>query len=198
MGLNCDALACQRLMTLQGLLLKWNKVYNLTAVRDPEQIVYRHLFDSLTLVPYLQPSHKRLIDIGTGAGLPGLPLAIVCADKEFVLLDSNAKKTRFIVQCVAELGLENVQVETARIEDFIPQNRVDLVLSRAVTTMAQLIKKSSHVCQQNACFLFMKGTYPTEELESLPDGVIVRSVERAQVPGLDASRHIVHCCLEQQ
>ena len=195
MGRVCDDGQQQCLLDFSTLLLKWNRVYNLTAISDPQQVISLHLLDSLTLLPYIQNQQAHnVIDIGTGAGLPGFPLAICCPDIDFMLLDSNAKKTRFIIQAASELGLKNIRVTTSRVEAYRPQARFDTVISRAVSTLSDLLDLSTHLGTTKARFLFMKGTYPTEELECLPDEVIVRSVDRVDVPGLDAQRHIV--CLQ--
>lgn len=214
LNLECGEHQKKQLLDFAALLLKWNRVYNLTSISDPQQIIIKHLLDSLTLVPFLQGPRsgpepvgspelvdgqqggKRIIDVGSGAGLPGLPLAIMFPDYNFLLLDSNSKKTRFIVQAVSELGLKNCHVETSPVQDFQPDRRFDIVTSRALTSLVEMIEKTAHLCAKNGLFLLMKGTFPTQELETLPDEVIVRSVDRVEVPGLDAERHIV--CLQDK
>lgn len=194
-GLNYAPEVKKQLIDFVDLLIKWNRLYSLTSINDREQIFIRHIFDSLSLIDFLEDKKlKRIIDIGTGAGLPGVPLAICCPDREFVLLDSNTKKTRFIQQVVTDLGLKNITIETARAEALQVVEKFDCVLSRAVTSVSQLMTISAHLCAKDGLFLIMKGTYPTQELETVPDGVIVRAVESVSVPGLDAQRHIV--CLQ--
>ncbi len=218
LGIDCEADAKAQLIDFVELLIKWNRVYNLTSINGRQQIIIRHLFDSLSLVHYfeqylgpepfskskpkpisssannLTTKQKRIIDVGCGAGLPGLPLAIVCPQHEFVLLDSNTKKTRFIVQVVSDLGLKNITIEPSRSQDFHPEQQFDCIISRAVSSVSEIVAITAHLCMQKGLFLIMKGTNPRQELETLTDEVIVRFVERVNIPKLDAERHIV--CLQ--
>lgn len=171
------------------LLEKWNRTYNLTAVREPEAMVTHHVLDSLVVAPYLHGT--RVIDVGTGAGLPGIPLAMARPELEFVLLDSNSKKTRFVTQAINELQLANVRVERARAEDFRPSRPFDTVVSRAFTSLAQMLRMTQHLCAPDGVFLALKGAYPTDELREVPGEFRVSRVESLRVPELHAERHIV-------
>lgn len=189
MGIEPPLPVRERLLSYVALLTKWNRVYNLTAVRRPEQMVTRHVLDSLAVLPYL--NGPRVLDVGTGAGLPGLPLAALREDCSFVLLDSNRKKTRFVTQAVSELELGNVEVVTARVEDYRPQTQFDTIVSRAYATVSEFLSATRHVCAPGGVFLAMKGVYPVAELEGLPEGFALTAVEPLRVPGLDAERHLV-------
>ncbi|HSW51993.1 MAG TPA: 16S rRNA (guanine(527)-N(7))-methyltransferase RsmG, partial [Sulfuricaulis sp.] len=162
--------------------------YNLTAVRDPEQMVPRHLLDSLSVLPYLQG--PRVLDIGTGAGLPGIPLALARPDLEFTLLDSNAKKTRFATQALHELGLKNVAVVQERVEKFHPAEKFDTLIARAFASIPDMLAASRHLCAPHGRFLVMKGVFPQEELAAVTDGYRAE-VKALTIPGLDAARHMV-------
>jgi len=177
-----------RLIQYLVLLDKWNKTYNLTAVRDIQQMVSHHLLDSLSVNTYLQG--VRVLDVGTGAGLPGIPLALANPDKEFVLLDSAMKRTRFVTQAVGELRLKNVQVQQTRIEDYVPDGLFDTIISRAFTAMDDFVLATEHLCQPAGQLLAMKGRFPTQEINSLPDQWQAKS-ELLEVPNVNADRHIV-------
>jgi len=200
LGLDVETHLKAQLIEFIDLLVKWNRVYNLTSVKGRDQMIVRHLLDSLVLVHfirrYLTPQSqatpkKRIIDVGCGAGLPGLPLAIVFPQYDFVLLDSNSKKTRFIVQVVSELALKNITIESCRSQDFHPEQQFDCIVSRALSSVSDIVAMTAHLCAQNGLFLLMKGTNPKQELETLTDEVIVRFVERVDIPKLDAQRHVV-------
>lgn len=189
MGLPLSAAVQEKLLAYVGLLTKWNRVYNLTAVRDPAEMVTRHLLDSLSVAPYLRGS--RVLDVGSGAGLPGIPLALAKPEWEYVLLDSNRKKTRFITQSCIELGVANVRVESIRIEDYLPQVLFDSVISRAFSELSAMLAATGRLCKAEGIMLAMKGEYPAVELAGVPPGFVVQGVEVLQVPGLDAQRHVV-------
>lgn len=171
------------------LLEKWNRVYNLTAVRDPFNMINRHILDSLAVLPYLR-GHS-LLDIGTGAGLPGLPLAIVRPDLQVTLLDANAKKLRFVRQAVAELGLRNAEVAQARMQEYQPGRAFDMVISRAVSSLDDLYTQSQHLLGAGGRMLFMKGALPEQELMTFTPGPAALHSERLHIPGLDVERHLL-------
>ena len=188
LGLALPAPDRERLLAYVRLLAKWNSAYNLTAVRDPLEMVTRHLLDSLVIVPHLHGA--RVLDVGTGPGLPGIPLAVARPELAFTLLDANAKKTRFVVQAVGELVLKNVEVVQSRVENYRPSRIFDTVVSRAFASIADMLAHARHLCAPGGRFLAMKGAYPEEELEALPAGYDVEVVPLT-VPGLDAARHVV-------
>ncbi len=177
-----------KLLHYLGLLQKWNRVYNLTAVHDPREMVTRHLLDSLAIASYMV---GRVVDVGTGAGLPGIPLALVLPQLQFVLVDSNAKKTRFVVQAVTELGLDNVDVVCERVEEFKPSQAFDTLVVRAFAPIADVLAVSSHLCANHGRILIMKGKNPKQELASVPAHYKVMDVHAVRVPGLNAKRHLV-------
>ena len=179
----------RRLIDFVQLLVKWNRAYNLTAIRQPEQMVTRHLLDSLVIGPYLKGPH--ILDVGTGAGLPGIPLALAYPDHHFTLLDSNGKKIRFVTQAVAELGLANVDVIQSRIEAFQPTCRFDTITARAYASIDELISQTTRLLADKGQYLIMKGIYPIAEVEAIPAGYQVAAVHQLDVPNLDAERHLL-------
>ncbi|MBI5450243.1 MAG: 16S rRNA (guanine(527)-N(7))-methyltransferase RsmG [Gammaproteobacteria bacterium] len=179
----------QRLLAFVLMLDKWNHSYNLTAVREPAQMVVQHLFDSLVMLPFI--IGPRIIDVGTGAGLPGIPLALVSAGQHFVLLDSNRKKTRFVLQAVAELGLANVEVVTSRAEDYRPVEGFDTVICRAYATIGQILASAGHLCRPGGQVLAMKGQHPAAELAAIVPPFTIKNIQAISVPQLRAARHVV-------
>jgi len=179
----------QQLLAFLALLNKWNKAYNLTAVRDERVMVSRQLLDSLSIMPFVTTGH--LLDVGAGGGLPGIPLAIVFPDKRFTLLDSNGKKTRFLNQCVLELGLTNVEVIHGRAEDCRPEQPFSQISSRAFTALENLVNWCGPLLEENGEFLAMKGQYPDDEVSALPAGWQVESSQVLTVPGADGERHLL-------
>jgi 16S rRNA (guanine527-N7)-methyltransferase len=188
MGIDLAPAIQQKLLAFLHYLVKWNRTYNLTAVRDPQQMIPRHLLDSLSVLPYLHGS--RVLDIGTGAGLPGIPLALARPAAAFTLLDSNAKKTRFVTQAIHELGLKNAQVVQARVEKFHPEEKFDTLIARAFASIPDMLAASRHLCAPQGRYLLMKGVFPQEELAAVTDGYQAE-VKALRVPGLDAARHLV-------
>ena len=179
----------RRLLAYVALLTKWNRTYNLTAVRDPGEMVTRHVLDSLAVVPWLHGS--RILDVGSGAGLPGIPLAVACPERRFVLLDAGGKKVRFLRQAVLELALDNTEAVQARIEDFQPDRPFDTVISRAWSSLAELQRQGRRLCGPGGRVLAMKGAYPVAEVEALDEPAALERVVPLSVPGLDAQRHLV-------
>ncbi|KZX55936.1 16S rRNA methyltransferase G [Halioglobus sp. HI00S01] len=178
-----------QLLAYLELLIKWNKAYNLTAVRDPAQMVTKHLLDSLAIAPHLRG--QRLIDVGTGGGLPGVPMAILFPQREFHLLDSNGKKTRFLFQVKTALRLDNMTVHQARVESFAQEAPYDTVLSRAFATIEDMVGGCRHLLGPDGHFLAMKGVYPEEEIAAVADSCRLEAVHELHVPGLDEQRHLV-------
>ena len=177
-----------RLLEFLRLLEKWNRSYNLTAVRDPEQMVARHLLDSLAVLPYVRG--PRVLDIGTGAGLPGIPLALALPETHFTLLDSNAKKTRFVTQAAHALGLTNVSVVQARVEKFQPAEKFATLLARAFASIPDMLAATRHLCAPGGRWLAMKGVFPQEELAAIPADFTAQA-RPLHIPGLEAARHVV-------
>lgn len=176
---------------------KWNKAYNLSAIRDPLAMVERHLLDSLVLVPLFREhgvselDSQRIIDVGTGGGLPGIPLSIVFPDRQWVLLDSNGKKTRFLFQVKVALGLDNVQVENTRVERYQPDSLFDVVVSRAFASLEDMVTGSRHLLNEKGRFWAMKGIYPQKELRDCEKHAIVESAISLEVPDQEGERHLL-------
>jgi 16S rRNA (guanine527-N7)-methyltransferase len=172
------------------LITKWNRVHNLTAVRETEQMVPVHLFDSLSLVPHLGEA-RSLLDVGSGAGFPGIPVAIVRPDLQVTLLDSSSKKCAFLEQAKTELGLANVRVACERVELWKPEHRFDRVVSRAFADLADFVVQAGHLVAPGGRMVAMKGVYPFEEIARVPATHRVAGVLELAVPDLDAKRHLV-------
>lgn len=183
LGLTCPY---EKLLHYLNLLHKWNRAYNLTAVRDPHVMVSRHLLDSLAILPWVKGN--RLLDVGTGAGLPGIPLAIACPDMQVVLLDSNGKKIRFLQEIKRTLALPNVELIQSRVENYRPLQQFDTVTSRAFSSLEQMVTWTQHLVVNNGIWLAMKGQYPETELASIHQPF---HVETYPVPGVDGER----CCI---
>jgi len=189
MGVDYTSLQRDQLLAYLELLISWNKAYNLTAIRDPAQMIALHLLDSLTVLPHVTGEH--LIDVGTGAGLPGIPLAIMYPDKQFTLLDSNGKKTRFLFQVRCHLGLTNVTEIQSRVEQHQPRECYDAVLSRAFTSIADMVDKCHHLLAAQGVFLAMKGKFPQSELSEVAKDYKVETSHTLQVPGVEGERHLI-------
>jgi 16S rRNA (guanine527-N7)-methyltransferase len=189
LGLSPDRDAQQRLLDYITLIEKWNRVYNLTAIREPERMVSHHLLDSLAVAPHLHA--KRLLDVGTGAGLPGIPLALANPNMHVTLLDSNHKKTAFLNQAVIELTLKNAEVCAERVESWQTPNRFDVIISRAFSEMGEFVRMTRHLLAPGGILAAMKGLHPYEEIEKLPEGCKVLQVLPLAIPGIDGARHLV-------
>lgn len=188
LGLQASPEAQQKLLAYLALLQKWNKVYNLTAIRDAQQMVSHHLLDSLAVLPHLWAG--RWLDVGCGAGLPGLVLAVLRPDWSFTLLDSNSKKTSFVQQAGIELGLRNITVVCGRVEGFQPVEKFDGIISRAFAETADFVGLTQHLLAPEGRWAAMKGA-PEQELMRLPSDVRVEKMIPLQVGGLDAARCLV-------
>ena len=181
-----------RLLQYMDLVEKWGKIYNLTAVRKPEAMLSRHLFDSLAVLPHI--AGPRVADVGSGAGLPGIPLALVRPDWRVVLFESNQKKAVFLQQACIELGLKNVEVVAERVESFGPKEKFDTVISRAFSSLAVYVRLAGHLCKEDdkgGTIVAMKGTRPREELAQIPEQFVINNMFPVIVPGLNAKRHLV-------
>ena len=189
LGISLDTVAAETLLSYIALLTKWNKAYNLTAIDDPQRVVSHHLLDCLAIASYVQGS--RVLDIGSGAGLPGIPLAITMPEKSFVLLDSNGKKTRFLVQVVAELKLKNIEVANTRVEQYTGAALFDTITARAFSRMGQVIDQSSKLCAPGGHYLFMKGREPTQEIAEIGSDFSVVATHLLVVPGVEGQRRLV-------
>lgn len=190
MGLALPEGSAKRLADFLVLLEKWNRVHNLTAVREPEKMVVLHVLDSLSVLPHVAGA-GTLLDVGSGAGLPGIPLAIARADLDVTLLDSSHKKASFLTQAKAELGLANVTIECERVEHWRPGRTFDVVLSRAFADLGEFVAQAQHLVRPGGSLLAMKGVYPFEEIARLPATHRVENVVELAVPSLAAKRHLV-------
>lgn len=192
MGLEVTGQQLGQLTAYVELMAKWNQVYNLTAIRDKSAMVSRHILDSLTLMPHISSEH--LLDVGSGPGLPGIPLAIMLPERLFSLLDGNGKKTRFMTQAKTVLGLDNVAVENHRVEAWQVERGFGEITSRAFSSLENMVTGTSHLLARGGRWLAMKGIHPDEELAQLritrPDVQLVESI-RLLVPGCDKERHLV-------
>lgn len=188
LGLDLDRSAQKKLLDYLALLKKWNKVYNLTAIRDEEQMVSHHILDSLAVLPHLWPG--KWLDVGCGAGLPGLVLAIARPDWSFNLLDSNSKKTSFVQQAAIELNLTNVKVQCARVEEVSASEKFDGIISRAFAETKDFVSLTRHLLADKGRWAAMKGA-PEQELQHLPGDIVVERIIPLSVSGLDAARCLV-------
>lgn len=178
-----------KLLQYIQILHKWNKVYNLTAIDDLSDMVVYHLLDSLSITPYVRG--KRVIDVGTGAGLPGLPLALTMPDKQFTLVDSNGKKIRFLRFLCQELGITNVDVVQERVEKLNQEQCYESVISRAFASLEDMLENTQHLCCDDGSFLAMKGRYPSDEINNINCQFQLQDVVKLQIPGLEAQRHLI-------
>jgi 16S rRNA (guanine527-N7)-methyltransferase len=189
MGITVSDTQSRQRLDYLARLHKWNKAYNLTAVRDPDEMVSRHLLDSLSILPFV--GGKHWLDVGSGGGMPGIILTIMRPDIQFMLLDSNGKKTRFLTQVKLELGLENLKVTQGRVEAFQTDSAFDGIVSRAFSSLADFTQMTRHLSHPGTRWLAMKGQYPEEELAALPVDFEVDRSTRLAVPGCQGNRHLL-------
>ena len=182
-----DDAAIGQLLDYVELLQRWNAAYNLTAVRDPAEMVTRHLLDSLAILPHVHGA--TLADLGSGAGLPGIPLAIAAPEREILLVDSNGKKARFLREAVRKLGLTHTRVAESRVENV--EGTFECITARAFASLGEMLARGGHLLAPEGRWLALKGRYPEDELAALPEGFRVEEIVALRVPGLDAERHLV-------
>jgi 16S rRNA (guanine527-N7)-methyltransferase len=193
-ALGLDAALSTPLLVYLVLLVRWNQAYNLTAIRDPREMVGKHLLDSLAMHPFVDRIAAvggSLADLGTGAGLPGIPLAIAKPTLQVTLVESNGKKARFMREAVRQLHLDNARVVESRIEAFAAPGQFDAITARALATLPLILELGGHLLKPDGQLLAMKGARPDEEIAALPGGWQLDSVHALKVPGLDAERHLV-------
>jgi 16S rRNA (guanine527-N7)-methyltransferase len=186
LSLSLSKEAQDKALAFLDLLEKWNQAYNLTAIKTRQAMITHHLLDSFALAPYLKG--HRILDVGSGAGFPGIPLALYFPNKVFTLLDSNGKKTRFLAQVKSALSITNIEIVQKRAENYQTAHCFDAIIFRAVKPIPEMLKKTQHLCCKDGQTLAMKGSYPTEELDSLDQAFAVQALT---VPGLDAERHVI-------
>lgn len=190
MGIELDVMQRDALVRYVMLLDKWNKVYNLTAVRDPARMISLHILDSLSVRPHVQRCNT-LLDVGSGGGLPGIPLAIACPAVRVTMLDTIAKKTTFVRQVIGELSLANADVVNERVEQYDKHARFAGVVSRAFAELKDFVEGAGHLCADGGRLFAMKGVYPHDEIARLPEGIRVDNVIPLTVPGVEGQRHLV-------
>lgn len=190
LGIGVSEQQLDQLLSYLKLFSKWNAAYNLSAVRNIEEMVSRHLLDSLSIAPFIQDG-ERWLDVGSGGGLPGIPLAILFPERHITLLDSNGKKTRFLFQAKTELQLDSLSVVQSRVESYQPTQTFDLVFSRAFASIGELLTSCAHLVTDGGHFFAMKGQYPEEELRDVKKPFTVEHCSPLQVPGETAARHLV-------
>jgi 16S rRNA (guanine527-N7)-methyltransferase len=190
--LSLDRAAQDKLLAYVALLDKWNRTHNLTAIRDRGQMITHHLLDSLAIIAHLPArAGLRVADVGSGGGLPGIPLAIARPDWQVTLIDSNHKKTAFLNQAAIELPLANIDVVTARVESVQPSSHFDVVISRAYSSLGTFVEQTGHLLAPGGEWVAMKGGLPHDEISALPAEISVEATPSLQVPGIDGERHLV-------
>ncbi|MHA6491806.1 16S rRNA (guanine(527)-N(7))-methyltransferase RsmG [Pseudomonas borbori] len=191
LGVEVSSQQQEQLLAYLALLIKWNKAYNLTAVRDPDEMVSRHLLDSLSVVPHVHDAGDNWLDVGSGGGMPGIPLAILFPERQFTLLDSNGKKTRFLTQVKLELKLANLQVIHNRVEAFIPEQPFSGIVSRAFSSLEDFSNWTRPLGSEQTQWLAMKGVHPDDELQALPADFRLTATHVLKVPGCQGQRHLL-------
>ncbi len=194
--LNLAASVQEKLIQYIELLSQWNKVHNLTAIRDPKDMIHKHVLDSLSLVPYLHSG--KVVDVGTGAGVPGIPLALALSDLEFTLLDSNQKKITFVQHVILSLKLTNVRAICTRVEAYQPPEPFEWVVSRAFASLSDFIRLSQHLCQKEGRMIAMKGVIDPAEVATISSHLILEAIQPVKVPGVEASRTLVFITKNKQ
>ena len=193
--LDIPAAQQQQLLNFIQLLQKWNKVYNLTSIREAHKMVDLHLLDSLVILPFFQHQTDihRVLDVGTGGGIPGIPLAVCLPDIEFVLLDARSKKIRFLQTVIAQLGLTNVTAVHSRVEDYQVEegDKFDRIISRAFASLEDMLTLTRHLCAKQGKFLAMKGQLPEQEIAQLPEGFRIEQIHPLTISGLNIQRHLI-------
>ena len=189
MALDLASAAQEKLLAYAALLYKWNKTFSLTAMREQDRAVSHHLLDSLAILPFVPPGN--LLDVGSGGGMPGIPLAIACPDLQITLLDSNSKKAAFLQQAAIELALPNISVHCGRVEQYHPVLAFSSITSRAFSELADFVRLSEHLLAPEGNWLAMKGVRPEDEIARLPAAIRVSAVHRLTVPGVEGERHLV-------
>jgi 16S rRNA (guanine527-N7)-methyltransferase len=189
LGLALSPAAQQKLLAYSALLYKWNRTYSLTALREQDKAVSHHLLDSLAVLPFVPAG--ALLDVGSGGGMPGIPLAIARPDLRVTLLDSSSKKAAFLQQAAIELALPNISVHCGRVEQYHPQHCFSAIVSRAFSELADFVRLTRHLQGSDGCWLALKGLWPHDEIARLQEGVKVDAVHRLAVPGVDGERHVV-------
>jgi 16S rRNA (guanine527-N7)-methyltransferase len=195
-GQSFDRKTENHLIRYVNLISQCNRLYNLSSIRDTDTMVTRHLLDSLAILPYIEG--QDIIDVGTGAGLPGIPLAIAMPERRFVLLDSNQKKIKFLQEVCHKLGLQNVRPICYRVEEYTAKPLFDAVVSRAFSTLPEFLNLSRHLVKSGGQFLAMKGVYPLTELQDVKLPFKMLEVYPLKIPGLNAERHVVDLSYEPQ
>ncbi len=188
-GIVVSAEQNEQLIQYLELLIKWNKAYNLTAIRDPEEMFIKHIVDSLSLAPFIKG--ESILDVGTGPGLPGIPMAIMFPSKHFSLLDSNGKKTRFLVQAKLSLAIENIEVFNVRVENLPNDKLFDQIMSRAFTALDNMVALCKHLLSPKGEFLAMKGLIPQDEIAMVDKDYSITSITALTVPGCMDQRHLI-------
>jgi 16S rRNA (guanine527-N7)-methyltransferase len=191
MGVALSVEAAEKLLAYQALMIKWNRTYNLTAIRDPEEMLTHHLLDSLVVAPLLPAALKTLADVGSGGGLPGIPLAIARPEIAVTLIETSSKKSAFQQQAKIELGLSNVSIYSGRVEDYQSKQSFDGVISRAFAELKDFVEWSGDLVKPEGRLYAMKGIYPEDEIANLPTGWQLLANQQLLVSGLDAQRHLL-------
>lgn len=189
LGLNLSSDQQAALLDYVSLLQRWNKAYNLTAIRDPLEMLHKHVLDALAVLPHL--TGNRFLDVGSGGGIPGIILAIARPESEYVLLDSNGKKTRFLTQAKMELGLKHVEVQQNRAESYYPDRLFDRIISRAFTALDNMLNLCQHLVFDDGEFWAMKGDYPEPNQKPIPKPWKIKQAVPLEVPFVDAQRHLI-------